>query len=526
MDRRNSWMRRGVLAAAMFAAARVPAAETDIAAGPFAPSWDSLKQYQCPDWFRDAKFGIFMHWGPCTVAEENGWYGRTMYLQDLSQGAKCMPRHGQSYEYHVKKFGHPSTFGYKDLIPRWKAEKWDPDALVAFYKQIGARYVVPVAVHHDNFDCYDSSLQSWNSVNMGPKRDVAGEWKKACAKHGLRFGLASHSEQAWHWFETAHGADVRGPLKGVPYDGRLRKADGRGLWWEGHDPQDLYCRPHAWDAEPDEAHLRNWYLRTKEMVDKYQPDLLYFDGGLPFGDYGLRIAAHLYNANRAWHGGTLEAVLNIKHMPDEVNEQAAVLDIERGQSDRLREKPWQTDTTVNPGWFYRPGQLSLTAPVIVHNLADIVSKNGNLLLNVGLRADGTLPDEQRDVLLGVGRWLEVNGEAIYGTRPWTIYGEGPTRITKGRFNEPTKPYTVEDIRFTAKGDVLYAILLGWPENGSAVIRSLAAGAPQGQGEITSISLLGSDAKLAWTRDAQGLSVKLPATKPCDHAYVLKITMGK
>jgi len=496
---------------------RLPQTVTNIASGPFAPTWKSLAAFKCPDWFRDSKFGIFMHWGGQSVPANDGWYARNMYMQ---YGAPW----GNAYAYHLKTYGHPSKVGYKDLLPLWKAEKWNPDSLAALYKNIGAKYIVYVAVHHDNVDNFASTYQPWNSVNIGPKRDVTLEWKRATEKHGLRFGVSSHSDRTWSWFETSRGADSTGPLKGVLYDGNLTKADGKGKWWEGFDPQQLYGRPHPKNAPPDAEFMVNWYNRTRELIDKYRPDILYFDGPLPLGDYGLNIAAHYYNSNMSWHNGAPEAVLNIKSwgpgtIPDE---RAIVLDIEKGQIDTLNALPWQTDTSLPGPWFYAPEPLELSDTVVIHNLCDIVSKNGNLLLNVGLKADGSLPDDQRQILLGIGEWLEVNGEAIYGTRPWKISGEGKTRMQGGDFKQNTTPLTSDDIRFTTKGKTLYAIALGWPQNGKVTIHSLPKDVKLLFGHITSVEMLGVQAKLKWEQTGTGLTIQTPDKPPCRYAYVFKI----
>lgn len=499
----------------------------------FTADWASLHHYAVPDWYRDAKFGIFLHWGVFSVPETSCWYAREMYMQG---GAGDGDR---VYRYNIEHYGHPSQFGFKDLVPLWKAEKWDPDALAVFFKQIGARYVVPVAVHHDNFDNFASTYQPWNSVNMGPHRDIIGDWKKAIEKQGLRFGVSSHNDRAWQWLNPSHGRDNSGPLKGVPYDGNLTKADGKGKWWEGYDPQDLYCPLHGGDPmlpdsnymqlgeRPDTAFKIKWFKRTRELVEKYKPDLLWFDGPMPlqnnYGpkgggqeDYGLEIASLFYNQNQADHGGRLEAVLNIKSwgpgtVPDE---SAVVLDIEKGLVDRIRANPWQTDTTILPDWVYTPGPPSLTDEVIIHNLCDIVSKNGNLLLNVALRADGTLPDDQRKILRHVGDWLSINGEAIYGTRPWKVYGEGPTQIQPGDFKENTHPFTAADVRFTTKGETLYAIFMGWPSDSTLRIQSIQA--------ARSIELIGYDGAIRWEYTPQGLVVHLPEHPVGCFAYVLRI----
>lgn len=474
-----------------------------IAAGPFQPTWQSLSRYECPAWFRDAKFGVFMHWGLPSVVDENrpfgtGHYARGMYNQH-GRGTADFCR--EIYDWHVARYGHPTKFGYKDFIPLWRAEHWDPDALVAFYKSIGARYIVPVAVHHDNFDIYDSTYHRWNAAKMGPKRDILGEWRRAALKYGLRFGASTHLDRAPSFLAASHGSDWEGPLKGVPYDG----ADPRF--------KDFYLL-----GVTSEQFQREWYLRTREIIDRYQPDLLYFDGGLPFGAYGLNLAADLYNSNLARHGGRNEAVLNLKRAPVA---SAYVHDIERGQSDVLRPLPWQTDTTLIGGWFYHKARLEMTASEVVTNLADIVSKNGNLLLNVGLEPDGTLPDDQRAVLEDVGRWLRVNGEAIYGTRPWTTFGEGPTKVSAGSMTDLKAPFTARDIRFTTKDHVLYVIVLGWPSDaGTVTVHSLGTAAHPGR--IRSVEMLGENAPLSFSQNEGALTVTFPKTKPCAYAYVLKI----
>ncbi len=496
------------------ARAQAPVRYLSDPADPFyQPDWASLGRYQAPDWFRDAKFGIFMHWGVQSLPApaNDGWFARQMYIQN---GAAW----GTAYAYHLATYGHPSVSGFKDMIPLWKAEKWDPDALAAFFKEIGARYLVPVAVHHDNFDLYNSRYQPWNSVRMGPKRDIVGEWKKAAERHGLRFGVSSHADRSWYWFNTSKGSDTTGPLKGVPYDGNLTLADGKGKWWEGLDPADLYGPPHRGgyanppdptDEKPSAAYMQKWLARTRQLIDDYHPDLLYFDSPMPLGDYGMRMASYFYSVTPA-------PVLNIKvwepgTVPDE---SAVVLDIEKGQSDRLRPFPWQTDTSLNENWFIDSKPLELSAEVVVHNLADIVSKNGNLLLNVSLRPDGTLPDDQRAELVEVGAWLHQNGEAIYGTRPWRIASEGPTVVAGGDFKQQKQPLTSEDIRFTTKGDTLYAILMGWPADGAVRIRSLTSAAQ--------VELVGSDAKLTWENGLDGVLVHLPAAPVGKFAYALRI----
>ena len=491
--------------------------------GPYEPTWESFKKYECPEWFRDAKFGIFMHWSVNSVVPgaNDGWYGRNMYLQ---KGAPW----GKAYAFHVANFGHPSQVGYKDIIPLWKAEHFDPNALVALYKQAGARYIVPVAVHHDNFDCYASSHQPWNSVNMGPKRDIIGEWEKAARKAGLRFGASSHSDRAWGWYEFCRSSDSEGPLKGVPYDGVQTKADGRGKWWDGYDPVDIYgpvLKPGGWRAQDkadNERYHNAWLNRTLELVNKYHLDLLYFDSGIPMGDLGMKVTASLYN--NGMKNGRNEAVLNIKWNPPRA---CCVEDLEKGLSGSIRPFPWQLDASINNMWFADELPLELTAAQIVHTLTDCASKNGNLLLNVALRADGTIDSEERTRLLEVGAWLAVNGEAIYGTRPTHLWGEGPTLIKTWLSVDKKLPaFTSRDIRFTARGDTLYAIVMRLPR-GKAHVQALRRGAGIFDGDIQEVKILGCDQPVSWAQDDMALHVTIPASltgKPIsDLGVTLKIT---
>ena len=495
------------------------AADFDIAAGKFKPDWESLEsQYHCPDWFRDAKFGIWAHWGPQCQPEEGDWYARNMYT--FNSG---------NYKYHVEHYGHPSKAGFKDVIHVWKAENFDPDKLIALYKKVGAKYFVALANHHDNFDNYNSKYQPWNSVALGPKQDLVGKWAAAARKAGLRFGVTVHAGRTWNWYEVARGADPSGPLAGVPYDGKLTKADGKGQWWEGLDPQDLYAQNHKIGAKPDAAYCEKFYKRTKQLIDDYKPDLLYFDDGtLPLNGsdpaYGLNIAAHYYNASTAWHGNN-EAVMNTKGLNEE-QRKALVWDIERGKSDRLELYPWQTDTCIG-GWHYNRGIYQhhgyKTPATVIQMLVDIVSKNGNLLLNVPLRSDGTPDDDEVKCLEGIAQWTAINGEAIFGTRPWKTYGEGVREAKAGNFNEGKgRPYSATDLRFTTKGDTLYVFALAWPTDGKLVVKSLNANESGIRGDVTGVELLGAG-KVEFKREPTGLVVTLPEKQPCETAWALKIT---
>jgi len=499
-----------------------------IAAGPFAPSWQSLQQYQCPDWFRDAKFGIWAHWGPQCQPEEGDWYARNMYR----------PSHSD-YKYHVEHYGPPSEFGFKDVIHEWKAQNFDPDKLITLYKRAGAKYFVAMANHHDNLDNFNSKYQPWNSVALGPKKDLVGLWAAAARKQGLRFGVSSHAARSWTWYEVAQGSDETGPKAGVPYDGKLTKADGKGQWWEGLDPQDLYAQNHPIGAKPDAAYCEKFFRRTKQLIDDYRPDLLYFDDGvLPLRsvgeDYGLSIAAHLYNTSSAQHGRN-EAVMTTKGLKEEQYRKALTWDIERGKSENIEPFPWQTDTCIG-SWHYNRNIFAnhtyKTAAQVIPMLVDIVSKNGNLLLSIPVRADGTIDEDETKLLEEMAAWMTVNSECIFGTRPWKIYGEGPAieAQERGRFggikDTPTNAFTAQDIRFTAKGDTLYAICLALP-TGDVRITSLGKNSPQASSQVVKdVQLLGNSAKLRWSQQAEALTIRCPSQKPCEHAVAFKVLLAK
>ncbi len=469
-----------------------------IAQGPFKPTMDSLTNYHCPNWFRDAKFGIWAHWGPQAVPMDGDWYARHIYDQRNPQ-----------YQDHLEHYGHPSTNGYKDIIPLWKAEKWNPDRLMALYKKAGAKYFVSMGSHHDNFYLWNSKLHKWNAVQMGPHRDVVADWQKAAKKQGLKFGVSEHLGASFTWFQDSHKSDKTGPLAGVPYDG----ADSR--YW------DLYHFP----AEPgDTAWYSNnpewqqqWFDRIKELVDGYHPDLLYTDGGVPFGnEVGRSLIAHLYNTSAAAHRGKPQVVYTCKQK----SEGRWIEDLERGVMPGVNPYPWQTDTSIGD-WFYNRNWKFRPVSWTIHMLVDIVSKNGNLLLNIVQRPDGSLDPEVEQALNEMADWIKIHGEAIYGTRPWLVYGEGAVKARGGNFKEDFA-YTAKDIRFTTKGANLYAVALGWPDDGRLVVRSLAnTGANAGQ--IKSVSLLGYKGKLEWSQTADGLVVKLPPTRPSKYTCGLKIS---
>jgi len=508
------------------------------AAGPFKPTWDSLSNYQVPEWFRDAKFGMWAHWGPQCQPEFGDWYAREMYMEG-----------GHKYKYHLEKYGHPSKFGFKDVINEWKADRWDPEELVGLYKKAGAKYFMAMANHHDNFDMFDSTHQKWNSTRIGPKKDIIGGWAKAAKNNDLRFGVSVHAAHAWSWMETAQRADKHGPMAGIPYDGNVTKADGAGKWWNGEDPQELYAQTHplsknsedngmihsqwAWGngvSVPSKAYCEKFYKRTIELLDKYEPDVIYFDDTIlplyPISDAGLRIAAHMYNQSIKKYG-KLEAVLFGKVL-NEQQRKCMVWDIERGQTSGIENEPFQTDTCIGAWHYDRPiydHNGYKDAKTVIHMLLDIVSKNGNLMLNVPVRGNGTIDEKERAVVEGITAWMQQNSECIYSSRPWNFFGEGPAMasakpLSAQGFNEGSGvPFGPNDFRFTTKGKDLYAAMLGWPSDRAALIQSLSSNKVN---KIQKVSLLGYPGLIEFEQSGEGLKIKLPEQAPGAIAYVFKI----
>jgi alpha-L-fucosidase len=477
----------------------------------FLPTRPSLDNYRIPEWFRDAKFGIWSHWGPQSAVEAGDWYARNMYMQGSEQ-----------YKYHVEHYGHPSKVGFKDLVNNWHAAKWDPEHLMGLYKKAGAKYFVSMGVHHDNFDLWNSKHTKWNAVNMGPKRDVVGLWQKEAHKQGLRFGVSEHLWISYKWWATSHGADKTGPLAGVAYD--------------GIDPQfaDLYhdagCARYVnkldWnDDDIPETWKRHYLDRMTDLIDKYQPDFLYTDGHLPFEEYGLKMVSHLYNVSAQLHGGVTEAVYTTKEETDCMIG-TCLLDHERGVSEGIAKNPWQTDTCIGD-WHYRRGMQYKPAKKVIDLLVDIVSKNGNLLLNFPLPNSGELDAEETKVLEGITAWMAVNSEGIHASRPWKIYGEGPStkaKIETGNFNEDKqKDLTAEDVRFTTKGNTLYAFVMGWPEK-EATVQSLGLATAQNPGKISKVELLGHQGELKWKQNDAALQIDMPSQKISDIGFTLKVEL--
>lgn len=468
--------------------------------GPYRADWVSLQKYQSPAWYDNAKFGIFIHWGVYSVpAFGSEWYSRLMYQQGTPE-----------FAHHVATYGPQSKFGYKDFIPMFKAEHFDPQAWANLFRDAGARYVVPVAEHHDGFAMYDSKLSEWTAVKMGPHRDVIGELSKAIRADGMHFGLSSHRAEHDWFFDGGRkfDSDVNDPryagLYG-PAEAHLAKKD-----------EDLY---NDW-TYVSQAWLDDWLARTAELIDDYHPDLIYFDwwiGHPTFCNTLPKMLAYYYNEG-ARRGGV---VVNYKQ--GDFAEGAGTLDIERGQLTGIQAAHWQTDTSIsNASWGYVEHDTYKSPMELIHLLVDVVSKNGNLMLNIGPRADGTIPEPAQKILRAMGGWLKTNGDAIYDTQPWRLFGEGPTEVVGGTFQDTkTKPYTAEDFRFTTKGGVLYATELGWPAGGKTVIHAIKP-----EDHVSAVSLLANGQRLVWQQQPDGLHISLPAQPVGDYAYVYRIELSE
>jgi len=454
-------------------------------------NWWSLKNYKTPEWFRDAKFGIFIHWGVYSVpAFNNEWYPRQMYQQGTDE-----------FKHQVATYGTQDSFGYKNFIPLFTADHFDADAWAELFKKSGARYVVPVAEHHDGFAMYKTALSKWNAAEMGPKRDIIGLLSVAIQKQGLIFGLSSHRIEHW-WFMNG---------------GRKYKSDV-------NDPRyaDFYGPAREESETPSPEYMNDWLLRCTELVDKYKPQLFWFDWWIeqPAMDpYRKSFAAYYYNKGLEWNKGV---VINYKNLA--YPEDAAVLDIERGKLGGIRVLAWQTDDAIgNRSWGYTKTNTFKSAQYVITNLIDIVSKNGNLLLNIGPRPDGTITNEETQVLLETGKWLSINGDAIYGTRPWKIYGEGPTESASGSFADQKIPFNAKDIRFTTHGEILYATTLDLPKE-NTTIKNL--GTAMNNGTVDKVELLGSGEKVKWQQETDSLIIFPSIRYPSENAVVYRITFKK
>ncbi len=483
----------------------------------FEPTFESLREYACPAWFRDAKFGIWSHWGPQSVPMFGDWYARNMYLQGTAQ-----------YNYHIRHYGHPSRFGYKDICALWKAERFDPEGLMDLYQKAGAKYFVAQAMHHDHFFNYESQLNRFNSVQVGPGKDICALWKQAAEKRGLPFGLTEHLGASFSWWKPNKGSDSHGPYKGVPYDGN--DPAYRDFY---HDNQEHVTGDLAgispWYTSNAKFH-GYWLAVMKELVEKFHPDLLYSDGGLPFGEKdpagqsmpgdpayrsGLEAVAALYNDSIARHGEN-RAVYNQKDRRPEIYK-IGVLDIEKSQLPTILPDPWQTDTCIG-NWFYDVHQEYKSPKHIIEMLVDIISKNGTMLLNILQRPDGSLDDEALYILQELASWFPICGEGVYHTRPWRISSEGGSRVIIQGFTEKAVEWTSSDYRFTCKGNTVYAFLLKAPETRVAAVKSLKP-----EERVCKVRLLG-EGDVPFTQFEGVLTVRLPEKLPTAYANCLALEL--
>jgi alpha-L-fucosidase len=478
----------------LFVQATAQQANLPIGDGPFKPNDSSLKQYQYPEWFRDAKLGYWAHWGPQAVPRQGDWYAKKMYMEN-----------DPDYKYHLAHYGHPSKFGYKDIIPLWKAERWNPDKLMKLFKKAGAKYFVSMASHHDNFFLWDSKIHSWNAVNYGPKKDVVGLWQKAARKEGLKFGVSEHLAASYNWFQTSRGADKTGPYAGIPYDGNDPQYED--LYHTKADSADI----RNWLSNNPEWH-KDWFDAVTELIDKYKPDLLYSDSKLPFDEVGRSMLAHYYNQSVKDN-----TRVNVVYTCKEVSNGKWVQDVERGVLEGISPYPWQTDTSIGD-WYYRTGQKYKSADEVIQLLMDIVSKNGNLLINVVQTPEGDLEQDVVDIMENISKWIAANGEGVYATRPWKVYGEGPSTLKEnqkaGRFGgvSDSRAYQPADVRYTTKGNNVYAFIMSTP-NGDIKLTSLGKNAKLLEKDIISVSMLGSKEKLKWKQQDEALIITKPGNLP-------------
>jgi len=526
-------MKKNLLLSLLLAAGLAANAQTtdvEVASGQFSPDWNSLSGWECPEWFKDAKFGIWAHWGPQCQAEAGDWYARFMYYEGSGQ-----------YNYHVSHFGNPATFGLKELCNAWKADQWNPQELVSLYKSVGARYFMALGNHHDNFDNWDSPYQEWNSVNVGPKKDLIKGWSEACKAEGLPLGVSIHASHAWTWLEPSQ-----------KFDGNLTKADGTGKWWEGLDPQELYAQKHThstgwensgsihsqWDwgngaSLPSAAYKQKFQNRVLELINDYQPDMIYFDDtAMPFygcdDNVGKNILAHYYNKAAAWSGDAPQVLVTGKQLTTEQKDYM-LWDVERGIPDRPQEAYWQTCTCIGQ-WHYDQGVYNnngyKSGATVIRMLIDVVSKNGNLLLSIPVKGNGSIDDKERKVLADIKAWMDINGESIYGTRMWKTFGEGPLAeaanpMNAQGFNEG-QAYSAQDVRYVQKDGAVYATIMAWPAAGDFTMKAFSIAETSYSGEVEKVTLLGGG-DVEFTHGINGLTIKVPATKPNDIAPVFRIT---
>ncbi|MBQ9672234.1 MAG: alpha-L-fucosidase [Prevotella sp.] len=523
-----------------------------ITEGPFKPSWESIEANfpGTPEWLREAKFGIWVHFGPQAAGESGDWYARNLYKEDH-----------QAYKNHLQRYGHPSEVGYKEVLHQWKPDKLDPDRLTALYQKAGARFLLVQGVHHDNYDLWNSQYQPWNSVNVGPKRDLLREWADACHKYGMRYGVTFHHEYTWWWWQTAFGADKKGDRAGVPYDGHLTKADGKGKWWEGLDPRLLYgidlreyedvdAKAHTGWSPPKDGIIWNhldyarwfatqWALRMMDVTHNYDPDFIYTDGTKegPFCGTGTGtlykcnamplVMADFYNHTLKQRGEVNTfSIVKFRHPTN-----GTVNTAEFGWPDSINTaQPWMREGAVGD-WFYAPGFV-YDAGSVIRYIIESISRDGCAAINIPMKPDGSIEPACEQMLEEVGRWMETCGEAVYGSRAWTTYGEGPLdnnghlRKLPGhalKQQHADFPFTPQDLRFTVgKSGDLYAFCMRSPEAGQKVtIKSMGK---QQVKKIRRVTMLGHNGKLKWKQTTDGMEITTPTTIPFTTATVFKIEL--
>ncbi len=519
---RNVFLRRAFGALSMCMALTATAQENvPVKTGAYTPDWEGVEAWECPDWFRNAKFGIWAHWGPQCEPEGGDWYAHHMYYP------------GGVQDYHINRYDDPSVFGFIDVINEWKAENWNPQELIDLYYSVGARYFMTLGQHHDNFDLWESDYQIWNSTNMGPMRDIVGEWKKACDKYDLPLGVSMHGSHAWLWYEVGRDDDCM-----------ITKDQGAGKWWDGFDPQELYEQNvdghgsdnlsydymnggiiHSqWEwgngaSKPTERYKTKFQNRVLECINKYSPDMIYFDDTVfPFygneDGVGLNILSHYYNHSAEQNGGDQQVVVMAKKL-ESSHKRSILWDVERGIPDKAQELPWQTCTCLG-GWHYSYSDYQngwyKSAQHVISMLVDIVSKNGNMLLSVPLRGDGTPDEKELAILADIKAWMDVNSISIYGTRPWKTFGEGPLAdasnpLTGQGFNEGNN-YSMNDVRFVERNDTVFATIMRWPSSGDYAFKSFGKASKYYSGEVKKVTLLGYG-EVAHRFDIEGLVVNIP-----------------
>lgn len=531
-----------------------------IADGPVKPTWQSLgDHFRTPAWFREAKIGMWLHWGPQAVGRDGDWYAKWIYMPKHAWGD-----YTRVYPHHLQRVGHPSVTGYKDMLPFWKAEKWDPEKLMKLYRRAGARYVIAQGMHHDNVDLWNSKYQPWNSINTGPHKDILRGWKDAADKEKMKFGIAFHGDYSLFWYQPAFLSDLEGPLKGVPYD--ARQPVDTNSWWakQGLTLKDLYGIDLADDVvypanfQGDSTDFRmqdplshgipngnlrkngefaTWYAekwtnRVIDAIDQFNPDFIYFDGGdsYPFCGWGTgrgyradatpRVIAHLYNRSLKEHNGQLQAMAFTK---GNENPRAIAVNVESSFPGGIKtDQPWQTEVGLGE-WFYRDGTF-YESGMVIHQLIEAISRDGNFAVNIPLTPEGELDPGGLQTLTDMADWMDINAEGIYNCSAWYRWGEGEVRMESGNLGQTqaATPYTSKDMRFTANNGYLYAWLMAWPENGQVLVTSLAGT----RDVVKTVQLLGSSSAIRWKQSAEGLRITLPYRKPGKFAYGIKIGLRR